>query len=136
VQDLTEYVNSRLNALTEAPFFPNIAANAIQILSRVGSGSRGRLIDAGPRVTLRVGEMLTLQSMVPVKTIGNYYWQYKWKGADEGEIPSATSIAINNNYATFVSYASTSLRLSALFRTSTGQFYRDVIMVKWSDQGL
>jgi hypothetical protein len=134
VQDLTEYVNSRLNALNEAPFFPVINPGNIRILSRIGSGSRGRLIDVGPRITLRVGEMLSLQSMVPPKTMGNYYWQYKWKGADEGEIPSATAISILNNHVSMVSYASTSLRLSALFRNTSGQIYHDVLMVNWSDK--
>jgi hypothetical protein len=136
VQDLTEYVNTRLNALAPAPFFPNTVAGAIQILSRIGSGSRGRLIDAGPRVTLRLGEMLTLQSLVQAGVVGNYFWQYKWKGADEGEIPSAAAIAVFNNYVTLVAYANTSLRLSALFRNSSGQIYRDVLMVNWSDRAL
>jgi hypothetical protein len=134
VQDLTEYVNSRLDALTDAPFYPVINPGTIRILSRVGSGSRGRLLDVGPRITLRLGEMVSLQSKVPLDTMGNYYWQYKWKGADEGEIPSGTAISVLNNHVSMVSYVNTSLRLSALFRNTSGQIYRDVLMVNWSDR--
>ena len=63
VQDLAEYVNARLSALSPPPFFPTLAPNTVRILHRIGSGSRGRLLDPGPKSTLAVGQMLTLQML-------------------------------------------------------------------------
>lgn len=136
VQDLTEYVNSRLAALEPAPFFPSIAARQVQILRRIGSDTRGRLLDAGPRISLRVGEMLTLQMLAEAGMVNPLFlWQYKWKGKAEGEIPSAAALAVYANFITMVAYYNTSLRLTGLVRDpSSGQLYRDTIMVNWSDR--
>ena len=136
VQDLAEYVNSRLAALSPPPFFPTLAPNTVRILHRIGSGSRGRLLDPGPRITLALGQMLTLQMLASSGFVNPYYlWQYKWKGQDEGVIPDAAAVAILANYLTVVAYSNTSLRLTGLMRDrTTGNYFRDTIMVSWSDK--
>jgi len=132
VQNLAEYVNARLEALTNPPFFPVVAPNTARILWQVASGSRGRLLDPGPRITLAVGQMLTLQMLAEAGLLNHLFlWQYKWKGMSEGEIPNGAAVAILANYITLVAYTQTSLRLTGLVRTQDGRFFRDAILINW-----
>jgi hypothetical protein len=134
VRALLEYVDSTLDSLADPPFLPVIPANTVKILDQIGSGPRGRLLDPGPRINARVGDVLSFQALTTPGAVNPMLlWNYKWKGMPEGELPEGCATSFYHNRLSIVAEKKTSVSLSVLWRMPTGRVVRDRLNINFTE---
>jgi hypothetical protein len=112
---------------------PVLKANTINILRRVGSGSLSTLLDAGPKITARVGRVLSFEGYG--EGITGLKWTYKWKGAEEGELPSGCSLSYYDNHVTLLSQKTAQVRLTLWGMLPSNKMVKDSILVNFVPKG-
>lgn len=136
MQAMVEYVDSALDSLTYANnYVPLVKDNQVQILRRIGSGQLSRLIGAPPRITLPVGQAISLEALGHVSINDPVIlWQYKWKGAGNGELPEGTAAAFRHNRITLSALKPISVRLNALMRYPDAKKpVKDTLLINWAN---
>jgi len=130
VSSLVEYVNANLDSAT-LPYdkIPPIPTGTAKLLRRIGTGEFSRLLDAGPRMTLHVGEMISLEGLGSGTGVSR--WDVRWKGMPVGEHPTFAAAAFRNNLISAISEKPTSLRLTYSLIYPNNKVGKDTFMVNW-----
>jgi hypothetical protein len=110
---LTDYVNLAEHSLSMSLGYlniPEMKPNTVKFLHRIGSGNLSQLLDVGPKVTAKIGSMVSLEAYGA--DVELYKIQYKWKGFDVGFNPSGSYVSYVDNHITAMSQNATSVRVT------------------------
>ena len=131
LQDLAEYVSVTHDEmdLGYTHVVPTLRPFNVMLLERIGSGMRSRLVDAGPRITARIGQLVSLEAYG--MDTGVYRFDYKFKGADTGELPSGVGLGYYNNHISVTSMIRTSVRIGVGLQFPDHKPARDSIMINF-----
>jgi hypothetical protein len=102
----------------------------VDLLLRLGSGSEAKLVDAGRKYTARPGQIVTLEA-TGCPGNGPFQWEYQFKGAGAGEIPSGTGVGFVKNRINIISERTGSVKVTVSFRCPDGREVKDTITVTY-----
>jgi hypothetical protein len=102
----------------------------VDLLLRLGSGSESKLVDAGRKYTARPGQIVTFEA-TGCPGNGPFQWEYQFKGAGVGEIPSGTGVGFVKNRINIISERTGSVKVTVSFRCPDGREVKDTITVTY-----
>jgi hypothetical protein len=128
---LCEYVNwAEYDMELPYDYIPSFKPNTIKILARYGSGMTSFLRDPGLKINARIGSVVSLEGFGP--DVSFYRWEYKWKGAEEGENPSGCSLSYLDNHLTATSQKQTSVRITGWGMLPDQRLVKDTAIINFS----
>lgn len=128
---LCEYVNwAEYDMDLDYDYIPSFKPNTVKILTRYGSGDTSILRDPGLKINARIGSVVSLEGYSPDLSI--YKWEYKWKGALEGENPSGSYLSYLDNHLTATSQKQTSVRVTVWGMLPDERMVKDTAIINFT----
>ena len=117
-----------MDEITLDPPPPPPTCCKVNLLLRLGSGKNSELVDAGRKFTAHTSQVVTLEAS-GCPGDGPFEWEYQFKGAAEGEVPSGTGVGFKHSGINLLSQRTGSCKVTVKFRCPDGKEVSDTITI-------
>lgn len=100
----------------------------VSLMLRRGSAGQTKLFDAKRKVNADVSEVVVLD-VQGCPEGGGYEWEYKFKGAGKGEVPSRTGISFSDRRFCVIAEKPTSVTVTVTYHCPDGKMVKDTVTI-------